>query len=138
MLARKLPFVKALFPSGARRIPLGLTTLMELETIMERSAVSFQGRALQGDRLSSGSVPRKAEYSGFHQAVVEFKRSLIENTLRQAEWNRTRAAKFLGLQRTYLLRLMRDLRVKAPPPRRNGRSLPDPAGARESREPERD
>jgi DNA-binding NtrC family response regulator len=70
--------------------------------------------------------------------VVEFKRSLIENTLRQTEWNRTRAAKFLGLQRTYLLRLMRDLCVKAPPPRRNGRSLLAPAGARESRETKRD
>jgi len=105
---------------------------------MERSAVSFQGRPLPGDRLSPESIPRKTEYSGFHLAVVEFKRSLIENTLRQAEWNRTRAAKFLGLQRTYLLRLMRDLRVKAQPPRRNGRSLPDPAGARESPEPKRD
>jgi len=105
---------------------------------MERSAASVQGRPLQGDHLSPGSVPRKSEYSGFHQAVVEFKRSLIENTLRQTEWNRTRAAKFLGLQRTYLLRLMRDLRVRAPQPRRIGRGLPDPPGDRESRDPKRD
>ena len=111
---------------------------MELETIMERSVISFQGRPLPGDRLPPESVPRKTEYSGFHQAVVEFKRSLIESTLCQAEWNRTRAAKFLGLQRTYLLRLMRDLRVKAPPPSRNGRGLTNPVGIRESREPERD
>jgi DNA-binding NtrC family response regulator len=61
---------------------------------------------------------------GYHGAVSDFKRRLIEATLRQAAGNRTHAARVLGLQRTYLLRLIRDLGVAAPPPpsrRRPGR-----------------
>jgi hypothetical protein len=53
---------------------------------------------------------------GFRGAVEEFKRRLIETALRQSGGNRTHAARCLGLQRTYLLRLIRDLGVSAPPP----------------------
>ena len=51
---------------------------------------------------------------GFHGAVSEFKRRLIEATLAQSGGNRTRAAKALGLQRTYLLRLMREFQIHIP------------------------
>jgi DNA-binding NtrC family response regulator len=70
---------------------------------------------------------------GFHGAVTEFKRRLIEASLAQTGGNRTRAAKALGLQRTYLLRLMREFQIHIPPssvpPRRseissNGLSSP--------------
>ena len=69
--------------------------------------------------------PPEAKPTGFHGAVTEFKRRLIEATLTQAGGNRTRAARALGLQRTYLLRLMREFQVQVPPPpgpwRRAGR-----------------
>jgi DNA-binding NtrC family response regulator len=52
----------------------------------------------------------------FHGAVCDFKRRLIEATLLRAHGNRTHAAQALGLQRTYLLRLIRELGVAAPPP----------------------
>jgi len=71
---------------------------------------------------------------GFHGAVGDFKRRLIEATLSQAGGNRTRAAKALGLQRTYLLRLMREFEIRfpaaSPPGRRSdsGRSNSPPAG----------
>ena len=71
--------------------------------------------------LMPAPVPEPA--LGYHGAVSDFKRRLIEATLHQACGNRTHAAKTLGLQRTYLLRLIRDLGVAAPPPprrRRNG------------------
>ena len=51
---------------------------------------------------------------GFHGAVSEFKRRLIEATLCQWGGNRTRTARALGLQRTYLLRLMREFGVNVP------------------------
>ncbi len=54
--------------------------------------------------------------AGFRGAVEEFKRRLIEAALRQSGGNRTHAARCLGLQRTYLLRLMRDLGVSVPRP----------------------
>jgi DNA-binding NtrC family response regulator len=53
---------------------------------------------------------------GFHGAVCDFKRRLIETTLHQMRGNRTHTARALGLQRTYLLRLIRELGVAAPPP----------------------
>src|SRR4030081_3501758 len=59
---------------------------------------------------------------GYHGAVSDFKRRLIEATLHQARGNRTHAARALGLQRTYLLRLIRDLGVAGP-------SRPTPAPA---------
>lgn len=54
--------------------------------------------------------------TGYHGAVSDFKRRLIEATLHQVRGNRTHAARALGLQRTYLLRLIRELGVAAPPP----------------------
>ena len=80
--------------------------------------------------------PPAPKPNGFHGAVSEFKRRLIEATLTQAGGNRTRAARALGLQRTYLLRLMREFEVRIPPPpgpwRRgngeNGHAAPPDAG----------
>ena len=71
--------------------------------------------------LLTGSLPPAApcpleKSVGYHGAVSEFKRRLIEATLHQVRGNRTHAARALGLQRTYLLRLIRDLAVAAPPP----------------------
>jgi DNA-binding NtrC family response regulator len=68
----------------------------------------------------SGDFPRPAPGfaqpgAGFHGAVCEFKRRLIEATLSQSGGNRTRAARALGLQRTYLLRLIREFQVRVPP-----------------------
>jgi DNA-binding NtrC family response regulator len=61
----------------------------------------------------TGTPPPIADY---HGAVSDFKRRLIEATLHHVRGNRTHAARALGLQRTYLLRLIRDLGVAAPPP----------------------
>ncbi len=81
--------------------------------------------ALTSPPVSSGRAeaaggPKPAP--GFHGAVTEFKRRLIETTLTELGGNRTRAARALGLQRTYLLRLMREFAVHVPagavPPRR--------------------
>ncbi len=51
----------------------------------------------------------------FHCAVADFKRRFIEAALHAHDGNRTHAARALGLQRTYLLRLIRTLEVDAPP-----------------------
>jgi DNA-binding NtrC family response regulator len=69
-------------------------------------------------------LTRPRPLPGFHGAVSEFKRHLIEATLHQAGGNRTHAARALGLQRTYLLRLIKDLGVSAPPPPQNRRRIP--------------
>jgi DNA-binding NtrC family response regulator len=71
--------------------------------------------------MTTAAVSPASRPIGYHGAVYDFKRRLIEATLHQAHGNRTHAARALGLQRTYLLRLMRDLAVAAPPPPPRGR-----------------
>ncbi len=68
------------------------------------------------DAANPAAASEAARLIGYHGAVYDFKRRLIEATLHQVRGNRTHAARALGLQRTYLLRLMRDLGVTAPPP----------------------
>ena len=67
-------------------------------------------------------LPPLESSRGYHGAVSEFKRRLIEATLHRMSGNRTHAARVLGLQRTYLLRLIRELGVAAPPPPARRRS----------------
>lgn len=48
----------------------------------------------------------------YHCRVRAYKRLLIEDALKTTNGNRTHAAKLLGLQRTYLLRLMHNMQVR--------------------------
>jgi hypothetical protein len=51
---------------------------------------------------------------GFHPAVDEFKRRLLSTTIDSCGGNRAEAARRLGLQRTYLYRLTKQLAFGAP------------------------
>jgi DNA-binding NtrC family response regulator len=73
---------------------------------------------------SGSSSATAGRVLSYHGAVSEFKRRLIEATLHQMRGNRTHTARVLGLQRTYLLRLIRELGVAAPPPPPRRRSTP--------------
>jgi transcriptional regulator with GAF, ATPase, and Fis domain len=68
---------------------------------------------------------------GWAEAIRSFKRQRLEQALARAHGNRTHAARELGLQRTYLLRLIHELGVQAPPagqgPRRSAHPSPWPA-----------
>lgn len=50
----------------------------------------------------------------YHLAVATFRRQLVEKTLREHDGNRSRTAAALGLQRTYLCRLIRVHRIDVP------------------------
>lgn len=66
----------------------------------------------------------KALLNAYQKQVEEFKRDLLTRALIAHGGNRTHAAKTLGLQRTYLLRLIRQLALSVPSPpraRRNGK-----------------
>jgi len=58
------------------------------------------------DEASEGSA------GTYHEAVLQFKRELLRSALAQASGNQTRAAEALGLQRTYLSRLLKDLGIR--------------------------
>jgi DNA-binding NtrC family response regulator len=48
----------------------------------------------------------------YHDAVRIFKREFLLQTLAAHNGNRTRTARTLGLERTYLLKMIRDLQLK--------------------------
>jgi DNA-binding NtrC family response regulator len=93
----------------------------ELENAIERAVVLGRGAEISvedlGLRASGGagsSPPGPALSIGpFHEGVEVFKRELILRALEQAKGNQTRAAEILGLQRTYLSRLLKNLRLRA-------------------------
>ena len=60
----------------------------------------------------------KLQMHAYHQHVENFKREFLTQTLLAHCGNRTHAATALGLQRTYLLRLIRELGIQVPPPAR--------------------
>ena len=66
--------------------------------------------------LTATQIPIVTAPVTWHAAIAVFKRALIERALADAGGNRTRAARSLGLQRTYLLRLMREMGVPTAPP----------------------
>jgi Nif-specific regulatory protein len=90
----------------------------ELENVIERAVVLTEGPEITSEDLpvelrdgaGADSMVREST-RGYHVAVEEFKRGLILSTLRRTAGNRTMAARLLGLQRTYLARLIRDLGV---------------------------
>ena len=63
--------------------------------------------------LTATQVPIVTAPATWHAAIAAFMRALIERALADAGGNRTRAARALGLQRTYLLRLMREMGAPA-------------------------
>jgi len=55
----------------------------------------------------AGEVPRD-----FHETVVAYKRQIIREALHRSGGNQSKAATSLGLQRTYLARLIKELQVR--------------------------
>jgi transcriptional regulator with PAS, ATPase and Fis domain len=87
----------------------------ELANAVERAAILGDGEVLRAEDLPSyivrASTPSTND-AGYHESVREFKRTLITGALSEAAGNQTEAAKQLGLNPTYLSRLIKNLRVK--------------------------
>ena len=91
----------------------------ELENAIERAVVLANGReilpadlAIGGARADSGAALASDGMGPFHDQIEEFKKSLIRRALERAGGNQTRAAELLGLQRTYLARLITNLGLR--------------------------
>lgn len=62
----------------------------------------------------------------YHDAVRAFKKTFLARALQAHNGNRTHTARALGLQRTYLTRLLREFGLAAPkPPRPRPKAPPD-------------
>jgi Nif-specific regulatory protein len=88
----------------------------ELENVIERSVVMCNDKYIQKDDLILTSVPMSDEdqYSEkpLKEATTLFKRHFIRSVLEQHKWKQTDAAQALGIQRTYLSRLLKELDIR--------------------------
>jgi DNA-binding NtrC family response regulator len=92
----------------------------ELENAVERAVVLGAGAEISPLDLGLRTIDRtvaslpgaEPRIGPFHEGVEEFKRELIRRALEQAKGNQTRAAEILGLQRTYLSRLVKNLGLR--------------------------
>jgi Nif-specific regulatory protein len=87
----------------------------ELENAVERAVVISQSEYIQPEELllQGGSGGEEAKYEGksLKDSVTQFKKHFIANALRRNGWNQTSTARVLGIQRTYLSRLIKELQI---------------------------
>ena len=88
----------------------------ELENAIERAVVLSAGPEILPHDLplvGEGSTPPVVAAEDFHGAVQQFKRDFLRAALTRANGNQTKAAQAIGLQRTYLSRLLKELDLRA-------------------------
>ena len=93
----------------------------ELANVIERAVVLCTGDQIQPEDLALTGVPPSAPPAlspalgargGFHTQVKEYKQAIIRAALRETGGNQTKAAELLGLQRTYLVKLLGAFKIR--------------------------
>ncbi len=88
----------------------------ELQNVLARAAILARGRLIQPEDLkagglsSSGSVQPQPSESAFHlkEILAETERRVIQEALNHTAWNRTHAARILGISRRQLFDKIRE------------------------------
>ncbi len=88
----------------------------ELENAIQRAVVMAPGKGIRpqdlfGDPPEGQEKPKKYHGKGLKEAVNLFKKRFIEHNLAVNGGNKTRTAQALGIQRTYLSRLIKELDI---------------------------
>ncbi|HLF86263.1 MAG TPA: sigma-54 dependent transcriptional regulator [Nitrospiria bacterium] len=87
----------------------------ELGNIIERAVVLGRGSEIMAEDLPLQSHTISSNEDNlckdYHDAIRAYQRDLIQKTLERSGGNQVRAAELLGLQRTYLARLIKKLDV---------------------------
>ena len=93
--------------------------IRELENAIERAVVLGSGTQIEPADLPEQVVgaerlPQREDNLGigYHESVDAFRRQIIRAALERTGGNQSRAAEMLGLQRTYLSRLIRNLGLR--------------------------
>jgi DNA-binding NtrC family response regulator len=99
----------------------------ELENVLTRALVLCPGDTIGPEHLSltaftTSAPPMHQEpntdvaFFSYHKSMDAYGQKLIEAALRRNGWNQTKAAAELGLQRTYLTKLLRQKQIPGKPP----------------------
>ncbi|NQV17952.1 MAG: sigma-54-dependent Fis family transcriptional regulator [Armatimonadetes bacterium] len=90
--------------------------IRELENAIERAVVLAPEQEITPDLLPLQLIQEsdKSLKVGLHldEAILKFKHQFISRTLQFTNYNQTEAAKLLDIQRTYLNRLIKELKIK--------------------------
>ena len=91
--------------------------IRELENVIARAVILSHSDTIEPAMLSldqGAAQPGGLTYVSlpYHQSMHEHSRHIIDQALKQAEGNQTRAAERLQLQRTYLARLIKQQKLK--------------------------
>ncbi len=89
----------------------------ELSNLIERAVVLAKTDTIVPDDLPlrSPTLPRNEQdlqEQPYHEAVQSFRKKVIVRALEKAEGHQAKAAEILGLQRTYLARLIKKLKIQ--------------------------
>lgn len=88
----------------------------ELANTIERALVLGQAPKIQLRDLTPGIIGAEGKASpenfSYHEAIDSYRREVILQALGQTQGNRAAAARLLGLERSYLLRLMKSFNIE--------------------------
>ncbi|MBI9100819.1 MAG: sigma 54-interacting transcriptional regulator [Spirochaetales bacterium] len=87
----------------------------ELENVVERAVVICDEERIQPSHLILSNIDEDNDVYGgktLKEAVNLFKKHYIQSTLADSSWKQIEAAKALGIQRTYLSKLIKDLDIE--------------------------
>jgi DNA-binding NtrC family response regulator len=87
----------------------------ELANVIERAVVLGPGPTIRVQDLAPGILTAEPESSqgsvSYHDALDGYRREVILQALAQTQGNRAAAARLLGLERSYMLKLMKSLGI---------------------------
>jgi DNA-binding NtrC family response regulator len=87
----------------------------ELANVVERAIVLGTGPTIDfqdvGVGITTTEPATSPEHVSYHQAIDGYRREVIVQALAETQGNRTAAARLLGLERSYLLRLMKSFQI---------------------------
>jgi DNA-binding NtrC family response regulator len=108
--------------------------IRELENVLTRAYILTPGKTIEPEHLFlSESEPgpagdgtwgarepiesRPGGSGGYHEMMEAYSRWVLEDALKKNDWNQTRAAEALGLQRTYFTKLLRQKQIPGRQPK---------------------
>ena len=105
----------------------------ELENVLTRALILCPKDVIEpeylhlADSLSPSGTGAKTSLPPrqYHESMEAYSRQVIEEALRRNDWNQTRTAEELGLQRTYLTKLLRQKDISGRPPKDSSSSSPE-------------
>jgi DNA-binding NtrC family response regulator len=110
--------------------------IRELENVLTRAYILTPGTIIEPEYVCLSESPGGATSStvhqaqhlsgsakGYHELMETYSRWVLEEALKRNDWNQTRAAEELGLQRTYFTKLIRQKQIPGRHPKPGSSSL---------------